>query len=310
MTRLIPFEDEVGDDTAYIQFLEARVLQLEDSLRKLSQQSRYIGTPLSPVHFNRFRNHDEVFEIPHSHTRQVRIALENQSPDGDAEPGAEDFDERRHIHKDGGDPDAFNIIEYNPIVHLDPNRTGKYTNDQSNKHQLQTLSRFISFIDDLPKSQTWKDWVLALGKSQRREFLQDLVQSCGSGASGFASLGTPKSLKQLADEPFKSTDISILSEYAKFMVTFGIVNRQLACFRNIIFVSLCAVALKLVGDKDAVYTVMRKVLGSGADSKQLLKLVRGAKWANRLMSLLCETKWASRSWDILCVGMVAMIKLS
>ncbi|KAF3009293.1 hypothetical protein E8E15_002461 [Penicillium rubens] len=178
MTRQIPFE---GDDAAYILFLEARILRLEDSLRQSSQQPTYIGTSSSPADFNGVRNQDEVFEKPHHHRRQIHIAPETQSPDGDTEPAPEDFDEQGRTHKDGGNP----FIEYNPKVQLDPNRT---------------------------------------------------------------------------------------------------------------------VTLEKTEDKDGVHAVMRKVLGSAASSKQLVKLVRGAKWANSLVSLLSKTKWASRSWDILCVA--------
>lgn len=304
MTRQIPFE---GDDAAYILFLEARVLQLEDSLGQSSRQSAYLGTSSSPADFNRVRNQVEVCEKPHRHTRQIQIAPETQRPDGDTEPAPEDFDEQGRIHKDGGNPNAFNVIEYNPKVHLDPNRTGKCARGQSKKDQLKTLSRFISFIDNLPESEIWKNWLSALDEIQRKKFLKALVQNCGSGTPRFASLGTAK---ELADVSSKPTDISILSQYASFMVSFGMLNQQLACFQNLVFVSLCAVALEKTEEKDGVYAVMRKVLGSDASSKQLVKLVRGAKWANSLVSLLSKTKWASRSWDILCVGMVTVFMLS
>ncbi|KAJ5778408.1 hypothetical protein N7520_001654 [Penicillium odoratum] len=61
-----------------------------------------------------------------------------------------------------------------------------------------------------------------------------------------------------------------------------------------VFVSLCAVALENNEDKDGVYAVMRKVLGSDASSEKLVKLVRGAKWATGLVSLLLKTRPASR----------------
>ncbi|KAJ5330527.1 hypothetical protein N7476_000310 [Penicillium atrosanguineum] len=305
MTRQVPFE---GDDAAYIQFLEARVLQLEDSLRQSSQQSIYTRTSSSPAEFNRVRNQNEVFEKPRRRTRQIQIAPETQSPGGDKEPAPEDYDEPRPLRPDDGcNPDVFNIDEYNPTVRLDPNTTGRCARDQSRKPQLKTLSRFISFIGDLPKSKIWENWVSALDEIQRIDFLEALVQNCGSGTSSFAPLGTAK---ELAGVSSNSTDIYILSQYASYMVSFGMLNRQLACFQNLVFVSLCAVALEKTEDRDGVYVVMRKVLGSDATSKQLAKLVRGAKWANSLVSLLTKTKWASRSWDILCVGMVAMLMLS
>jgi hypothetical protein len=303
MTRRIPFE---GDDSAYIWFLEVRIFQLEDSLRQLPQYSSYIGTSSSPTDFSGVRNHVEVCGKPHRPRRQIQIASENQSPGGDTEPAPEGFDEQGCIHKDGGNPDTLNITEYDPTVHFDSATIDKCARDRSKKHQTKTLSRFISFIDDLPKSETWKNWVSALDEIQRKEFLETLLQNCGSDTWSFASLGTAK---ELADASSKSTDIHILSQYATFMVSFGMLNQQIACFQNLVFVSLCAVALEHTEDKDAVHAIMRKVLGSDASSKQLVKLVRGAKWANSLVSLLSRTKWASRSWDILCVGMVAVFML-
>jgi hypothetical protein len=302
MTRQIPFE---GDDAAYILFLETRIFQLEDSLRQPAQKST-IRTSSGPADFNGVRNQVEVCERPHHPRRQIHIAPETQSPDGGTEPSPEEFDEQGGVHKDGANPDAFNIIEYNPTAHLDPSWTRKRARDQSKKHQPKTLSRFISFIGNLPESEIWKNWVSALDEIQRKEYLEALVQNCGSGTSNFASLGTAK---ELADVSSKPTDISILSQYASFMVSFGTLNQQLACFQNLVFVSLCAVALEKTENKDGVHAVMREVLGSDASSKQLVKLVRGAKWANSLVSLLSKTKWASRSWDILCVGMVTVFML-
>ena len=304
MTRQIPFE---GDDPAYILFLEARVLQLEESLRQSSQQFTYIGTLSSPADFNGVHNQNEVFEKPHRRTRQIQIAPETQSPDGETEPAPEDYDEQRYLRPNGRNPDAFNIIEFNPTVHPDPAITVRSPPSQSKVDLQKTQSRFISFIDGLPKSEIWENWVSALDEIQQKNFLEALVQKCASSAPSFASLGTTK---ELADVSSKSTDISILSQYASFMVSFGILNQQLACFQNLVFVSLCAVALEKIEDRDGVYAVMRKVLGSDATSKHLVKLVRGAKWANSLVSLLSKTKWASRSWDVLCVGMVAMLMLS
>ncbi|KAJ5771507.1 uncharacterized protein N7511_003558 [Penicillium nucicola] len=304
MTRRIPFE---GDDAAYILFLEARIFQLEDSLGQPFRQSTYLGTSSSPADFNGVRNQVEACEKPHCHTRQIQIAPETQSPDGGTEPAPEDSDEPGRIHKDGGNPDAFNIIEYSPTVQLESNRTSNCARDQSKKHQLKTLSRFISFINNLPDSEIWKNWVSALDEIQRKEYLEALVQNCGSGTPRFASLRTAKELAEVSSKP---TDISILSQYASSMVSFGMLNQQLACFQNLVFVSLCAVALENIEDKDGVHAVMRKVLGSDVSSKQLVKLVRGAKWANSLVSLLSKTKWASRSWDILCVGMMTKFMLS
>jgi hypothetical protein len=304
MARQIPFK---GDDPAYIRFLEERVLQLEDSLRYPCQQCTYVRpSPKSQADLNEVRTQDEILEIHHSDRSQIEAATQNQNHDGRSQFGLKNPNGQRHRRRIGGDSEdeTIEIIEYNTNAHSHSRGTNKSTLTQSKKQQFKTLSIFSKFLDDLPQSNTWKNWVLALDGIQRREMLRSLVQDCGTGASMFSSLEAHKSLTDVSSE---STSISILSDYAASIVLIGKGNRQLACFREMIFVSLCAVALETFERKDSVYEAMRRVLGSDADSKQLLKLVRGAKWANSLISLLSETKWASRSWDILCVGMVGVV---
>lgn len=297
MTRKIPFE---GDDAAYIRFLEARVLQLEDYHRKSSQEPTDIGVPFrSPADINNDHDQNQSFSTPHRNTCQIQNPSEKRTHEGGIQPVQEGLSEQRQLGKDDGD---FEVIEYDPEAHVDDG-TDKCTPDQSTMLQLKRLSRFTTFLDGLPESEIWKTWVSAIDDIQRRKILQGLVQTCGSGASSFTSL---KASKEFAVVSSKSTSISILSEYANFMISFGLLNQQFACFRNILFVSLCAVALAIVRDKEDVYRVMRRIIGTDASSKQLIRLVRGAKWANSLMSILSKTKWAARSWDILCVGMVAL----
>lgn len=69
---------------------------------------------------------------------------------------------------------------------------------------------------------------------------------------------------------------------------------KLARFREFIFMSLCAVALKLelVDDAASVYGVMQSFIGFDAREKHLLKLIRGVTWANQLISELSTTAWA------------------
>jgi hypothetical protein len=79
---------------------------------------------------------------------------------------------------------------------------------------------------------------------------------------------------------------------------------KLARFREFIFMSLCAVALKLelVDDAASVYGVMQSFIGSAAHEKHLLKLVRGVTWANQLISELSTTAWASGCSYVLFLG--------
>lgn len=297
--RRIQFE---GDDTAYIQFLEARVLELERIVRHSSQPETYNETIYSLRNrpgSNGVSSQHEFFELANRNQGQIHGVSENRSRGRNMQHASGNREQRRRDpDRTHGDCATLKIIEYSPkhnIKHagLDPGGTDKCVLSQSKEQQLKVLSKFSTFLDDLPQSQVWKDWVSALHGSQRRKFLQALVQDCVSGASSFVSLDPPSS---------KSTEISILLEYGNSMMANGMINRQLACFRELIFISLCAVALRVTENKDSVYEIMRKVLGSNAYSRQFEKLVRGAKWANSIISLLSQTKWEYSCWDAICVG--------
>lgn len=79
---------------------------------------------------------------------------------------------------------------------------------------------------------------------------------------------------------------------------------KLSRFREFIFMSLCAVALKLelVDDAASVYGVMQSFIGSDAHEKHLLKLIRGVTWANQLISALSTTAWARGCSYVLFLG--------
>lgn len=79
---------------------------------------------------------------------------------------------------------------------------------------------------------------------------------------------------------------------------------KLARFREFIFMSLCAVALKLdlVDDAATVYGVMQSFIGSDAHEKHLLKLIRGVTWANQLISALSTTAWGPGCSYVLFLG--------
>ena len=76
----------------------------------------------------------------------------------------------------------------------------------------------------------------------------------------------------------------------------------MACFHELVFMSFCAVALKTVDDADSVFEVMRSYSGSEAQEKHLIKLVRGAIWANRSIFALSKTSWGSAGSSAFLVG--------
>ncbi|KAJ6012591.1 hypothetical protein N7522_002946 [Penicillium canescens] len=62
--------------------------------------------------------------------------------------------------------------------------------------------------------------------------------------------------------------------------------------------SFCAVALKVADNAASVFKVMREYSGSEAQEKHLIKLTRGAIWANRSIFALSGTQWGSDCSDV------------
>jgi hypothetical protein len=101
--------------------------------------------------------------------------------------------------------------------------------------------------------------------------------------------------------------IPILHWYCNIMMktsSEGDFYKKLARFQELVFVSLCAVALKNV-DAARVYEVMRSYSGSTAQERHLRKLVRGAIWANRSIFALSKTRWGSKCSEVFFVGKLA-----
>ncbi|KAJ5593079.1 hypothetical protein N7537_009983 [Penicillium hordei] len=79
------------------------------------------------------------------------------------------------------------------------------------------------------------------------------------------------------------------------------VNSPFARFKELLFCSLCAVALEVM-PKEIVFQYMQSVFCCDAQPKALRGRIRGAKWANRAIYLLSRTNWGSCSWDIIYVA--------
>ncbi|EKV04072.1 hypothetical protein PDIG_91260 [Penicillium digitatum PHI26] len=82
----------------------------------------------------------------------------------------------------------------------------------------------------------------------------------------------------------------------------SVANSPFACFKELLFCSLCAVALEVM-PKEEVFQHMQSVFCCDAKPKALRGRIRGAKWANRAIYLLSSTVWGSCSWDIIYIGM-------
>jgi hypothetical protein len=293
--RRIQFE---GNDGAYIRFLEARIFELESTLERSLPQTSHIRSSHYPENHGDSSRVDNMCRVTNNSRRQTSSESEN-SAHGDLDGGTRLAFARRGGHQGSQDyndarGNSLEIIEYNPSrdTNLHLKKRKENARSQSAQGRLQMLSNFTSFISDLPESKTWKEWV-SVSDFERETILRGLVQ-------GFAP---SEGLKILPSRTSKSTQISILRDYGNSMKTSRTTNKQLACFRELIFCSLCAVALRSAESKDDVYETMREVLGSDAYSKRFEALVRGAKWVNHAISLLSHTGWGLRSWDIILLGM-------
>lgn len=296
--RQIGFE---GDDAAYIRFLEARVLELQQALQletrtRVANSLRSQGDP----------NEAGIQRKPGRFTNNARPiddASERQGWADGIHPPLETRDEQRYDAEDtNSDSQTFKVIEYNPTQHKKPAPSPS----REKQRQSKNLSNFAVFLDELPGSRAWLDWCSTNG--ERLVLLRGLVQGYSLVTPCSLSLKAPK---VLSNEFSNSTETSILFEYARSIITSGIKNRQVACVQELVFVSLCAVALRNDEntEKEIVYNIMRQVLRSDAQLLQLQKLIRGARWANRAISLL-SSRWKTRSWDILFVGMLFVLMLS
>jgi hypothetical protein len=295
MTRSIPF---VGDDSAYIQFLERLVFELDKSRRYSSgydETSQGIQEDLNNVcvYGETSQPHDS-----NAHPTQRHSHIQSSTDRAQSIFDAPNYQQ----YARAGDSPAFQFIEFD-IKDLDS--VGKQP-QVLNQKKVNTLSNFSNFLQNLPQSEEWKAWHSAFSYEERKNLLRTLAKSHRQVASSLTFQEAPE---LWVDPSPESADLSILSEYAEYIISCGKMNQQIAYFREIVFVSACAIELEMVKNKDCVFEVMRKALGSKVASKQLLKLARGAKWVNNFISCVSKTKWASRSWDILCVGMSAMIEV-
>ncbi|OQE66664.1 hypothetical protein PENNAL_c0182G09341 [Penicillium nalgiovense] len=289
-----------GDDAAYIWYLEDRIFELETSLHRLSRQDARIET-LHPLRGqdNFVSNRGKDFAGARYHRSGDSGTFDGQGrgdrtqPELEASPSRGDEDHNHEAEDADNDRTGLKIIEYNPLS-KDSKRAGPSLN-QGGGQQLRVKSEFTSFLTDLP---SLKDWTSPIDEARRKIILRELVRDCRSAASTCIS-SNDQSEAQSCTSAEPVNIIPILHQYAHFTARDSSLDRKIAYFRELVFVSSCAVALRIHKEKDQVYEVMRAFRGSNAQSKHLSKLVCGAKWANRAISLLSQTKWASRSWSVI-----------
>ncbi|KAJ5790820.1 uncharacterized protein N7518_007831 [Penicillium psychrosexuale] len=251
--RRIQFE---GNDTAYIRFLEAKVLELERILLSSLES--------------------------HSPAPQSIEAGGNQRPSS----------RQYHTNEPANQSRGFQVIEYDP-TRIDRAPTEKPSNSQT---RLRWQSDLDSLLAKIPPLGHWR--------SNKQKFLEDgeITLRILSHADTL-SYQPPRFSQQTSSEIVGL--VPILHQYCDFAMKTspeGDFYRKLVCFRELVFMSFCAVTLKTVGDAASVFEVMREYSGHDAQEKHLIKLTRGAIWANRSIFALSETQWRSDCSDIFLQG--------
>lgn len=311
------FEFE-GDDAAYIWYLEDKIFALETYIRSPSRQDACIEAAHAPRSQGSFSSRVNGFEASRAHRSGHIGTFNGREWDDEMQTRSETSanpDDEQHNHNTEevvSQQTGLKIIEYNPLRQVpkrsqiqenqqawsSPNENNHCRQSQRDGQRLRVKAEFNSFLEKLP---SLKDWISPVDEARRKIILRELVQDYTSAApTRTTSNDTPKTL---ADSSAQPVDIlPILHQYGQFTARNSSLDRKIAYFRELVFVSSCAVALTICDDKDQVYEVMRAVRGSNAQSKHLGKLVCGAKWANRAISLLSQTEWASRSWSVIFAG--------
>lgn len=197
---------------------------------------------------------------------------------------------RQHSDEAGNQAAGLRVIQHYPN-HKSSAPRKEACRGETRLRWQSSLDRFLAKIPDLG---TWKSRDHeSLAKTRR--VLRILVQ----GDTSFQESSKVLSSSELI------TIIPILHQYRDFTMNTcyeGDFHRKLACFRELVFMSLCAVALEMVENAGSVYDVMRSYSGSKAQEKHLKKLVRGAIWANRSISALSKSDWGPECSEVVFVG--------
>ncbi|CRL22235.1 unnamed protein product [Penicillium camemberti] len=287
-----------GDGLVYIQHLEFRILELESAC-----SSRYPDTLGSQQQIGRQCRPCEVCRNPNIYqglggSREISadsIRLASESGDDNQSIASESCHDNQSSQHSRTPERAYTFIPYLPTassVVKDSSTPTKPTQRKRNH-----LSLFTSLVSNLPESSDWKNWA-SINETQRK----DIVFCLASG------IAVPKNDSHIAsDQP--TTIPILLKKYATSMEPVemkrtsagSVANSPFACFKELLFCSLCAVALEVM-PKEIVFQYMQSVFRCDAQSKSLRGRVRGAKWANRAIYLLSSTNWGSCSWDIIYIA--------
>lgn len=288
-----------GDNIVYIKHLELRIIELESAC-----SSRYPESPGSQQQISGQCRLCEVCRNLSLYTQDVG-ASQRISADSIRLASESCHDNQSSQHNNRPPMSTFAFIPYEPSVTTEtPVTTDSSTLTHSAKQQWSRLVSFTSSLSDLPRTSHWKMWT-STSEDQRKKIVLSLV----------SGLAFPNGDNPIAPE--LPAHISILLEYGKSIKPTeqkcasvkSAKKRPFVCFQELIFCSMCAVALE-VTPKEVVFEAMQSVFQSDAESKSLRTRIHGAKWANRAVYLLSRTEWGSRSWDLIYAGMKYIRSLS
>lgn len=241
-----------GDDEAYIQFLERRVLELENNLRSPSQ-----------------------------------IEVSSQPARSTAADSAQTGKRGASSTKAGGGSANLQFVKFVLPQDRTPNDTQirRQSALDALLEKIPTLSKLRSAEYDLPRRN------------------HDVLK--GLGIIDYRIHEVPESTQNV-------DIISILHRFSNLVSNIGSEKAflaKMACFRELVFMSLCAVALTLELENGTarVYDIMRSFIGSEVQEKYLRKLLRGTTWAHELISTLSTKDWAPGCSYVLFLGSQPLI---
>ena len=263
--RCFPFD---GDDAAYIHFLERRVFELENLL-------------CCPPH-HRSCAQNEKSPLTDRSSRADRPLVDREPT---RSPYRRECSDQVTTHSRD-----LQVIEFHPNHPPIPPR--KRTCRRGTK--LRWQSSLDNFLSKIPLLSKW-------GSGGQSPLEKRKISALVRGHA-FPDEASEDPLQSV---PTEQDVLPILAKFGEFTTSTkpdGEFCRRLARFRELIFVSFCAVVLKTDINAAEVYEIMRNYSGSKAEDKHLQKLISGAKWANRTIFALSKTRWGSQSWEVFFVG--------
>ncbi|KAJ5447689.1 hypothetical protein N7445_002510 [Penicillium cf. griseofulvum] len=244
-----------GDNLAYIKHLELRIIELE------SDCSSRDSEPLAIQQLSRQRRPCEVCRNI-NHCTQI-VGTSEETSASVLLASESDHDNQSSQNR----PRWSTFIPYEPpvttksLLTTDPS-----TLTDSAKQQWNRLAKFASSLSDLAKTSQWERWT-STGEDQRKNIVFDLV----SGLA-FRNGGNP------IEQELSELQI-ILKEYSSSMQPASAEKRPFACFKELLYCSICAVSLEIF-PHEFVFRTMQSVFQSDAGRKTLRTRIHAVNQVN------------------------------